>query len=392
MTKPPPHPKPKKLATRLGHLNTGRLSPTVNPPIERGSTMLMPNIDALFNTQPSYGRMGHTVQRELCAGLCDLEGAGFAQLTPNGLSACALAISSFVKAGDHVLVADNVYGPTRRFCKRRLRMMGVEATFFPASIGAEIKALIRENTVLIYLESPGSITFDICDTPAIVKVAQEAGVKTAMDNTWGAGMAFRPLDMGIDVSIQALTKYVVGHADALGGAVLTRAERDANRVFSTAADWGLALGPDDAYLALRGLRTLQTRWSAHEAAGIKVANWMSAHPFVRRVLHPALPEHPDHALWTRDFTGSNGLFGALLNPMTDEQLNAFFGALTLFGLGFSWGGFESLLIPADPATRREGDHWLNHEEGHLVRVHIGLEDVDDLIGDLESAMMAASTL
>lgn len=385
----PPKDKKQHLATRLAHLNKGRLSPTVNPPIERGSTLLMPDIETLFSVKPNYGRMGHTVHKELSAGLCDLEGASFAQLTPNGLSACALAIGSFVKAGDHVLVADNIYGPTRRYCTRRLRMMGVEATFFPSNIGRDISTLIRENTVLIYLEAPGSLTFDICDTPAIVAAAKNAAIKTAMDNTWGCGMAYRPLDLGVDISVQALTKYVVGHADALGGAVLTKTERDANRVFSTAADWGIALAPDDAYLALRGLRTLQTRWSAHEAAGLTVAKWMQAHSAVRRVIHPALPDHPDHALWQRDFTGSNGLFGAVLAPMNQKQLNTFFGALTLFGFGFSWGGFESLLIPADPDTRREADHWINGEEGHLVRVNIGLENVSDLIADLENAFTAA---
>jgi len=380
----------KKLPTRLTHLNGDRLSPTVNPPIERGSTLLMPDIKALYEAKPNYGRMGHTVHRELIDGLCMLENANHATLTPNGLSACALAIGSFVKAGDHVLVADNVYGPTRRYCTRRLRMMGVEASFFPASIGADIKNLIRENTALIYMEAPGSLTFDICDTPTIVAVAKAAGIKTAMDNTWGCGVAYKPLDLGVDISIQALTKYVVGHADALGGAVLTKDEHDARRVTATAADWGIALGPDDAYLALRGLRTLHTRWRAHEAGGLAVANWMSAHKAVARIIHPALPNHTDHALWQRDFTGSNGLFGAILAPMDDARYNAFFKALTLYGFGFSWGGFESLLIPADPDARRDKSHWLHHEEGHLVRIHIGLEATEDLIADLDNAFAVAA--
>jgi len=198
-------------------------------------------------------------------------------------------------------------------------------------------------------------------------------------------MAYTPLDLGVDISIQALTKYVVGHADALGGAVLTKAENDANRVNATSADWGISLGPDDAYLALRGLRTLDTRWRAHERAGLEIANWMSTHKAVSRVIHPALSNHPDHALWQRDFTGSNGLFGAVLAPMSDEAYNAFFSALTLYGFGFSWGSFESLLIPADPGARRDKNHWLNHEDGHLVRVHIGLEGTEDLIADLDNA-------
>ena len=380
---------PKKLSTRLGHLNTGRLSPTVNPPIERGSTLMMPDIKALYSQKPNYGRMGHTVHRELIEGLCTLEGASHAQLTPNGLSACALALASFVKAGDHVLVADSIYGPSRRFCTRRLRHMGVEATFFPANIGPEIEDLFEENTALLYLEAPGSLTFEICDTPMLAAKAKAAGIRTALDNTWGCGIGFRPLDHGIDVSIQALTKYVVGHADSLGGAVMTAEKREANLVTATAADWGLSLGPDDAYMALRGLRTLQTRWDAHEAAGLKVANWLSAHPAVSRVLHPALPEHPDHALWKRDFHASNGLFGICLNPMSETRFNTFFESLTLFNFGFSWGAFESLLIPADPDTMRHKGHWLETDPGHLLRAHIGLEDPDDLIADLTQAFEQA---
>lgn len=380
----------KKLSTRLAHLRTDRLSPTVNPPLERGSTLLMKDIRALYNDKPNYGRMGHTVHRELEAGLCALEGATAARLTPNGLSACALAIASFVKAGDHILIADNVYGPTRRFCTRRLRAMGVEATFFPSNAGAGVAELIKSNTQIIYLEAPGSLTFDICDTPAIVKVAKDAGIKTLLDNTWGAGIALRPLDIGVDVSIQALTKYVVGHADTLGGAVLTTSARDANKINAAAADWGLTLSPDDAYAALRGLRTLATRFAAHEAAGLKLARWFEGHPAIARVLHPALQSHPDHALWQRDFTGSNGLFGLVLKQMSDAQFNAFFDALTLFGFGFSWGGFESLLIPADPDTIRAPTHWLKNETGHLVRAHIGLEDTGDLIEDLSNAFEVAS--
>ncbi len=380
----------KKLPTRLVHLGGERLRPTVNPPIERGSTLLMPDIKALYGQKPNYGRMGHAVHNELAAGLCELEAASFAQLTPNGLSACALAIGSFVKAGDHVLVADNVYGPTRRYCTRRLRKMGVESTFFPSSIdGPSLKNLMRDKTSLIFLESPGSLTFDISDTPAIVAVAKEAGITTAMDNTWAAGIAYKPLENGIDVSIQALTKYVVGHADALGGAVMTREKRYANAVTATAADWGIALGPDDAYLALRGLRTLETRWKAHEAGGLEIARWLQAHPTVERVLHPALDVHPQHDLWARDFSGSNGLFGLLLKPMSELSFNAFFNALTLFGFGFSWGGFESLLIPADSDTIRNEAHWLHKEDGHLLRAHIGLEDTSDLIADLDAAFQMA---
>ena len=376
---------PKRLETRLAHLRTNRLSRTVNPPLERGSTLLMPDIKALYAEKPNYGRMGHTVHRELEDALCDLEGASATRLTPNGLSACALAIASFLRAGDHALIADSVYGPTRRFCTRRLRAMGVEATFFPATIGTEIEALIKDNTKLIFLEAPGSLTFEISDTPAIVKIAKARDIKTALDNTWGCGLAYRPLDFGVDVSVQALTKYVVGHADALGGAVMVKDKADMARIIAASADWGIALGSDDAYLALRGLRTLETRFRQHESSGLAVAKWLSTHQAVKRVLHPALPEHEQHDLWVRDFKGSNGLFGVILKKMPEENFQTFFEALSLYGFGFSWGGFESLLIPADPDTRRAEGHWLNQEDGHLIRAHIGLENPDDLTEDLRQA-------
>lgn len=380
---------PKRLATRLAHLRTKRLSRTVNPPLERGSTLLMPDIKALYSEKPNYGRMGHTVHRELESALCELEGASAAKLTPNGLSACALAIASFVSAGDHALVSDSVYGPTRRFCTRRLRSMGVDVTFFPATIGSGIEALIKDNTKLIFLEAPGSLTFEVCDTPAIVKIAKDKGIKTALDNTWGCGLAYRPLDLGVNVSVQALTKYVVGHADALGGAVMVRDEADMTCISATSADWGIALSADDAYLALRGLRTLVTRFRQHEASGLKIAKWLSTHDAIKRVLHPGLPEHAEHDLWARDFTGASGLFGVVLNKMTEQTFQDFFGALSLYGFGFSWGGYESLLIPADPDIKRTKGHWLDDEDGHLVRIHIGLEDPDDLIADLQHALQTA---
>ncbi|MEL6427045.1 MAG: PLP-dependent transferase, partial [Pseudomonadota bacterium] len=254
----------RKLPTRLIHERSGgRPGLTVNPGVERGSTLLMPDIKALYEGgRQSYGRIGLAVHRELEAGLCALENANKAQLAPTGVGACALAIASAVKSGDHLLVSDNVYGPTRRFCRRRLRAMGVDVTFFPSSIGEGLKDLITEKTAAIFLESPGSLTFELCDTQAIVSLAKERGLTTLMDNTWGCGVLHRPLDLGVDISIQALTKYVVGHADCFGGAVMTSSEAHARAVKNTAADWGTTLGPDDAYMALRGLRTIVPRVQA----------------------------------------------------------------------------------------------------------------------------------
>lgn len=383
----------KRLASRLAHLSARkRLHATVNPPIERASTLLMSDLEALHKDKPSYGRMGLAVHRELEAGLCALENANHAQLAPSGLAACALAAASAVRAGDHMLVADNVYGPTRRFCQRRLRAMGVETTFFDSGIGVGIADLIRDNTKAIYLEAPGSLTFEICDTPAITALAKARNITTIMDNTWGHGLAFRPLDHGIDISLQALTKYVVGHADAFGGAVLTNDKPHSTRVKAVATDWAITMPPDDAYLALRGLRTLVTRVAAHEAGGLDVANWLSARDEVKRVLHPALPEHPDHEIWKRDFHGANGLFGVLLHEMSDQAHKAFFEALDMFSLGFSWGGYESLLLPADPDMLRADDHWSKSETGRLLRIHVGLEAPEDLIAELDQAFAAAAAV
>jgi cystathionine beta-lyase len=361
----------------------------VNPPIERASTLLLPDTDALNAQKPNYARLGLATHNELCAGLCDLEGAVGAHLAPSGLTACALAISSLAEAGDHVLVIDSIYGPTRRFATRRLRAMGVSAEFFPASIGADIATRFKPNTKAIFLESPGSLTFEICDTRAIVELAQAHGISTIMDNTWGAGVYHKPLELGVDVCVQALTKYVVGHADAFGGAVMARDKKHDLKVGNTARDWGLSMSPDQAYTALRGLRTLVPRMKLHEAAGLELAHWLEQHPNVKRVIHPAFPSHPDHALWQRDFSGSCGLFGFVLDPLSTDAQAAFFEAADLFGIGFSWGGYESLLVPADPDLKREAGHWWHDEDGLVLRIHAGLEDTADLITNLEAAFAAA---
>jgi len=377
----------KALATRLIHTRLERLSrKTVNPPVEHASTLLVDDPDDLYGETPTYARMGLTAQRELEAGLCELEGGAAARLTPNGLSACALAVASVVDAGDHVLIADTIYGPTRRFCERRLRRMGVRVTRFPPRIGSDIETLVEETTRAVVLESPGSLTFEVMDVPAITAVARERGLTTIMDNTWSAGVACRPLELGVDLSVQALTKYVVGHSDAFGGAVMSRTPDLAARVDACAEEWGLALGPDDAYLALRGLRTLPMRYGAHDAAARRVAEWLATRREVAEVLHPALPGHPDHAIWQRDFTGACGLFGIVLAPQPEGAVDAFLRALDLFGMGFSWGGFESLILPCDPQLRRLPGDWSETKAGPLLRLHIGLENPDDLMADLEHAM------
>ncbi|MCR9269618.1 MAG: cystathionine beta-lyase [Hyphomonadaceae bacterium] len=361
---------------------------TVNPPVERGSTVLLPTREILYGDGKVYGRMGLTVHRELEAAMCALENATHCRLTANGLQSIALAVGALLEAGDHILIPDCAYGPSRRYCTRRLSAMGISATRFNPTIGEDIEALVQENTKAILLESPGSLTMDIMDTPAIVEVAKARGLLTLFDNTWGVGVFHRPLDLGVDVVMQALTKYPVGHADALGGAVLTNDPRLANKIAMCSEDWGISLSPDDAYTALRGLRSLHARLRQHEASGYKLANWLTTRSEVDCVLHPGLESHPDHALWKRDFTGANGLFSIILKETSEAELDRFLEAMTLFGMGFSWGGFESLLIPCDDQLNRiEGDR-IHDRPGPLLRIHVGLEDPDDLIADLQQAFAA----
>lgn len=375
--------------TKIIHTRSGR-GPvdTVNPPVERGSTVLLPTREILYGDGKVYGRMGLTVQRELEAALCILENAQHCRLTSNGLQSVALALGAVLEAGDHVLVSDSIYGPSRRYCTRRLSAMGIEATRFNPLIGAGVEELIKDNTKAILLESPGSLTFDVMDTPAITKVAKANGMITLFDNTWGVGLLHKPLDLGVDIVMQALTKYPVGHADAMGGAVLTNSARLANKIAMCSEDWGISLGPDDAYLALRGLRSLNTRLKQHETAGYIVAKWLENRPEVHAVLHPGLPSHPEHDLWKRDFTGANGLFGFVLKETTEANLDKFLEQMKLFGMGFSWGGFESLLIPCDDQLDRIDGDRIHDRPGPLIRVHVGLEDPDDLLEDLDQAFAA----
>lgn len=380
--------------TRLIHTKAGR-GPvnTVNPPIERGSTVLLPTRDVLYGDGKTYGRMGLTAQRELEQALKVLENAKHCRLATNGLQSCALAIGAVVKSGDHILISDSIYGPTRRFCTRRLTAMGVEMTRFSPLIGAEIKDLIQPNTHAIVLESPGSLTFDIMDTPAIAAIAKANGVITIFDNTWGVGVLHKPLDLGVDISVQALTKYPVGHADAMGGAVLTNSDSLAAQIATCSEDWGISLAPDDAYTALRGLRTLHTRLKQHEATAYTVAHWLQERPEVNQIFHPGFASHPEHALWKRDFSGANGLFGVVLNETSERKLDAFLEAMKLFGMGFSWGGYESLLIPCCDQLNRLPSDRIQNRAGPLLRIHTGLESPQDLIDDLSESfdVMARTT-
>ncbi len=381
--------KTEGLSTRLTH--TGRDASNhhrgVNPPVQRASTILLDKADQLFRPGGrTYGRHGSATHDALKQAYCELESATHCLLAPSGLMACILPMLALTGAGDHVLVTDNVYGPTRRFCERMLPRLGVTADFFNPDVGADIARLMRPNTRVIFLESPGSMTFEIADAPAIAAAARAAGAVTVLDNTWAAGVFHRPLDLGVDLSVQASTKYVSGGADVLSGAILTRNGRLATRISETIADLGVNVSADDAYLVLRGLRTLTARLDRHAASAMTVARWLQARPEIVRVVYPALESDPYHALWKRDFSGATGLFSIVLRPAPQSTVNRFLDCLRLFGLGFSWGGFESLAIPCDPQLKRTATQ--PGFAGPLVRLSIGLEDPADLIADLEQAFAA----
>lgn len=358
----------------------------VNPPVYHCSTVLFPTLDALeasdrtpFDTV-NYGRIGTPTSAAFEEAVTALEGGHRAVSVASGLAAIATVLTAFSKAGGHILVADTVYGPTRRYCTQTLARFGVETEFYDPHIGSGIARLLRPETTLVYLESPGSLTFEIQDVPAIAKAAKAAGVPVAIDNTWATPLFFRPLDHGVDVSIHAATKYIVGHADAMLGVIVCTKDSFLP-VKRAAVASGTCAGPDDLFLGLRGLRTLSVRLKRHQETALALADWLAGRPEVARVLHPARPDFPDHALWARDFGGSSGLFAALLHPVPRSAIAAMLDGLELFGLGYSWGGFESLILPAHPAAMRTATSW--SETGPLLRLHAGLEDADDLRRDLE---------
>jgi len=379
---------PRRVGTRLSHAGRRRdlTRGGVNPVVQRASTVLVDSAEELYAPGTwTYGIHGTATHEALKLALAEVEPAENVFLVASGLLACTAPILALCRPGDHLLVSDSVYGPTRRFCERLMARMGCRTEFFPPSAGgAEVAGLIRPETRLIFLESPGSLTFELCDTPAIAEEARRAGVVTVMDNTWGAGLFHRPLELGVDISVCALSKYASGGADLLMGAIFTHQAGLAGLLRETIADLGLNVSPDDAYLVLRGLRSMPVRMRRHQETAVEIASWLQQRPEVADVLYPALEGDRHHAVWKRDFTGAAGLFGVVLRPVSERGLAAFLNALELFGLGFSWGGFESLIIPCDPQLRRIGEK----PSGPLLRLNIGLEDPSDLIADLDQAFAA----
>jgi len=361
----------------------------VNFPVERASTLLFPTYDDFLNGAKSisYGRLGTSTHRALEETVTALESGYETKLAPSGLQAINAAILAFVKQGDTVLMVDNAYDPTRKFCERFLKRFGVDTVFYDPMIGADIDELISDKTTVVVAESPGSLTFEVQDIRAIADAAHAGGAKLIVDNTWAAGVFYRPIEHGADVSVQAGTKYLTGHSDCLIGTITSADENSARAIFMSLLQLGSNVSADDAYLTLRGVRTLNARLDIHEKNGLTLAKWLTKRPEVLRVLHPAIKGCPGHSIWKRDFSGSSGLFGAVLNPMSDAQIAAFFNSMTIFDMGFSWGGFESLCIHTHPARYRTATQW--HEEGVTVRFHAGLEDVDDMIADLDRAFAVA---
>ena len=382
---------PRHADTRV--VTAGRHPPSyhgfINPPVYHASTLVYPTAaDYVAHCgRYEYGRIGTPTTEALEGALAELEGprcAGVA-LLPSGLAAICTALLAVLKAGDHLLVTDNAYGPTREFCEHILTRFGIATTFYDPAIGAEIAAQFRPNTRAIYLESPGSLSFEMQDVGATAKAAHDKGAIVLMDNTWATPLYFRPLDHGVDLVIQSGTKYIAGHSDVMLGTVSANAEHIA-ALKQTTQLYGLCEGPDDVYLGLRGLRTLAVRLERHFKSGLEVARWLERRAEVLRVLHPALPSHPGHALWRRDFTGAPGRFSIVLKPVPQKAVYAFLDAFTLFGIGPSWGGYESLAIPFDLAPARTASNWA--PGGPTVRFHVGLEAIADLIADLERGFAA----
>ena len=378
------------LLTHAGRKGKAHSGP-VNPPVIRASTMLFPNVAALnqaSGTRGIYGRHGNETTHALEHALCAAEGAAACLLTPSGLSAITTTLLALLKPGDHLLMVDTTYDPTRLFCDGLLKQIGVSTTYYDPLIGAEIATLMQANTKVVFVESPGSLTFEVQDIPAIAKAAHAQGALLVSDSTWATPIGWSSFALGIDVSIHAATKYIVGHSDALMGIILTTAAL-ADTLRCTYKQLGLSISGDDAALALRGLRTLSARLAMHRTSAHTIAAWLQAQPEIASVLYPPLPGSPGHAIWQRDFRPEYacGLMGAVFRAgITEQQVAALIDRTELFGIGFSWGGFESLILPTAPAQVRtvHADQW----QAPMIRLHVGLEGVQDLISDLEAGFSA----
>ncbi|MFK0692058.1 cystathionine beta-lyase [Mesorhizobium sp. IMUNJ 23033] len=378
--------------TRLAHSgnNPRDYFGFVNPPVVHASTVLYPDAASMAarSQKYTYGTRGTPTTDALALAVDALEGSAGTIVVPSGLAAVTIPLLTFVSAGDHLLIVDSVYHPTRNFADTMLKRLGVEVEYYDPHVGAGIAALIKPNTKVVFTESPASNTFEVQDIPAIAKAARAAGAIVMMDNTWATPLYFKPLDHGVDISIHAATKYPAGHSDVLLGTVSAN-EACWKQLYEGFCTLGCCSGPDDVYQVLRGLRTMGVRLEHHQKSALAIAAWLEGQPGVARVLHPALPSHPDYALWKRDFCGSSGIFSVVLKGGGQRQQHAFLDALKIFGLGYSWGGYESLAVPVFLGDRMiaKGPY-----DGPLIRLQIGLEDVEDLKADILRGLEAAAAI
>ncbi len=389
--------RPETVATHAG-LKPWDNHGIINPPVYHASTILFKTMSERRNQYGrkfekdvfTYGLRRTPTSQALETAIADLEGGYDAIAVTSGLAAVTAPMMAFLKSGDHLLMVDSVYQPTREFCDGTLTRFGIDTTYYDPLIGASIGELIRPNTQLVFLESPGSQTFEVQDVPAIAAVGRRRGITTMIDNTWATPLYFKPFAHGVDVSIHAATKYIVGHSDALLGLIVCSDKDTFIKVRSQVDELGHGVAPDDAYLGLRGLRSMPVRLQRHQENALTVIEWLRSRPEVARILYPALEDDPGHSLWKRDFTGANGLFGVVLKPSSPVALEAMIDGMELFGLGSSWGGFESLILPANPAKLRTATEWT--EPGPLIRLHVGLEDPRDLIDDLAAGFDRFNTV
>ncbi|MBS3647414.1 cystathionine beta-lyase [Pseudaminobacter sp. 19-2017] len=360
----------------------------VNPPVVHASTVLYPDAQTIASRgqRYTYGTRCTPTTDALASAIDELEGSAGTIIVPSGLAAVTIPLLAFLSSGDHVLITDSVYFPTRHFANTMLLRLGIEVEFYDPLIGAGIERLMKPNTRVVFTESPGSNTFEVQDIPAIAKTAKARGAVVMMDNTWATPLYFRPLDHGVDISIHAATKYPAGHSDLVLGTVSAN-EAHWPRLQETFFTMGCCSGPDDVYQVLRGLRTMGLRLERHQKSALEVARWLEAQPGVARVLHPALESHPGHAIWNRDFSGSSGVFSVVLAGGGVRHGHAFLDALQIFGLGYSWGGYESLAVPVNITDRTIAT---GPYEGPVLRLQIGLEDVEDLKADLQRGLKAAA--
>jgi cystathionine beta-lyase len=360
----------------------------VNPPVVHASTVLFPNAAAMVERSQkyTYGTRGTPTTDALAEAMDALEGSAGTIIVPSGLAAVTIPLLAFLSAGDHVLIVDSVYAPTRNFANTMLKRLGIEVEYYDPHVGAQISALMKPNTKVVFTESPASNTFEIQDIPAIAKAAHAGGAVVMMDNTWATPLYFKPLDHGVDVSIHAATKYPAGHSDVLLGTVSAN-ETCWQRLHDAFITLGCCAAPDDVYQVLRGLRTMGIRLERHQQSALEIARWLETQPGVAQVLHPALESHPGYALWKRDFCGSSGIFSIVLAGGGQKEAHAFLDALQIFGLGYSWGGFECLAVHVSIADRvvAKGPY-----AGPIIRLQIGLEDVEDIKADISKGLTAAS--